>query len=902
MDSKTEAKQNILELVRFYNENKDKFLKQLETDTRIKFIDKMFEALGWDVSGRRIVDEVQREESVKDKESKKKKADYIFRINGVTRLVVEAKSLGESLDNPTYISQAIEYAYNKACAWAVLTNFREVRIFYVGKKDRTSFYVINLENIKNFETEFETLWFLSKGSFGNNELEKEAKKRGIRKEKISIDEQLYNDLKRWREILSNDIKKRYQNEYEPYVIDEIVQRIIDRLIFIRKTEDAELEERILEELTRRFNKSTYEELKKIFSEYNEKYNSKLFGASKSDMHECDKIEVSNSVIEEVIRGMYNPKGIDVEYNFAAIDADVLGNIYEQYLAYILTKTPKKTKLEGGRAHRKEQGIYYTPTYIVDYIVRNTLGELLKNKKVDVDKIRILDPACGSGSFLIKAFDVLDEHYRKNGDYSQTTLDAKSTTTFKTKERILKNNIFGVDLDEKAVEIAQLNLLLKIAERGHRLPLLQENIKCGNSLIDDPVIAGDKAFKWEEKFKEIMKDDGFDVVIGNPPYLLMQPQNTPKQLLDYVKDKFKVAQYKIDTYHLFFERAISVLRNGCYFGFITPNTYLMNIYISNLRKYILDNCKILKIIIIPEEVFPDASVDTAITILQKEYDEKKRRNNKVEILKIKDFSHEAYKTTTILQNNFFEAKNYIFNIHVSGGGNNIIKNLTKNTILLGEISRISFGLQTKDKKTYVNKRRINKNWEPCIDGGDISRYNLKFNSQYFLHDIKIKAGGCWDENTHNVPEKIVIRQIGVTPIATLDTNRFYCLNTIYNITSLNDGFNYRYILALINSKLIKFFWKANFYDSKLLFPKIKKAYLDQVPIRRIQLNKQQPLIKLVDKMLSLNNRLNEIGDKKTDERARIEEEINKTDTEIDQKVYELYGLTQEEIKIVEESLK
>ena len=146
-------------------------------------------------------------------------------------------------------------------------------------------------------------------------------------------------------------------------------------------------------------------------------------------------------------------------------------------------------------------------------MENTLGELLKEGRIPFEKIKVLDVACGSGSFLIKAFDVLNNyHMRSNENYEQNKLD--SVGSYTTKLEILKNNVFGVDLDRQAVEIAQLNLLLKIAEKGQRLPLLRQNIKCGNSLIDDPTIVGQKAFKWEEEFPEITKEGGFDVVIGN----------------------------------------------------------------------------------------------------------------------------------------------------------------------------------------------------------------------------------------------------------------------------------------------------------------------------------------------------------------------------------------------------
>lgn len=353
------AKQKILEKIQFYNQNKNKFEKILETDTRIKFIDPIFEYLGWDVWGNEIPDEVQREESVKSTESKKKKADYTFRINSITKFILEAKAIKEDLAKESYIEQITGYAYNKACTWGVLTNFEYFVIYYVDREDKTIFYNIHLTDLDKFDDNFETLWLLSKECFIKNKLDIEADKRGLKKKKKRIDHQLSEDLTKWRGLLSDDIKRNYRKEYgdKEFLIDEIVQRIIDRLIFIRKAEDAELEERKLDQLARRFSKNTYKELKEIFVEYNSSYNSKLFGEDAADQHLCDLIEINNDIIETVIAGMYRPEGSKVGYNFDAIDADILGGIYEEYLSFILKKTPKKAKLEGGIAHRKEQGIY-----------------------------------------------------------------------------------------------------------------------------------------------------------------------------------------------------------------------------------------------------------------------------------------------------------------------------------------------------------------------------------------------------------------------------------------------------------------------------------------------------------------------------------------------------------------
>jgi type I restriction-modification system DNA methylase subunit len=303
-----------------------------------------------------------------------------------------------------------------------------------------------------------------------------------------------------KNILKNNISKNLTEDD----LDEAVQRLIDRLIFIRTLEDKQLEAPILQSVVREdTHKRIYKKLNEAFRKIDDIYNSKLF-----TLHLCEELVIDDDILEKVIMGLFRTSDNAVHYDFGAIDADVLGNIYEQYLGHILKKTDKRAKLTEGKTHRKEQGIYYTPTYIVDYIVKNTLGELVKSKKTDLSKIRILDPACGSGSFLMKAFDYMTTiDAKRNGEIEQTKLDlASESVTYGRKVEILKNNIFGVDLDAKAVEIAQLNLLLKAAEKKHRLPTLQENIRVGNSLIDSQEVAGNKAFNWNEQFKSIL-DNG-----------------------------------------------------------------------------------------------------------------------------------------------------------------------------------------------------------------------------------------------------------------------------------------------------------------------------------------------------------------------------------------------------------
>src|SRR3989344_1248501 len=324
--TKKEAKEKIRALVTYYSANKESFDKQQESDVRNKLIDRLLGMLGWDIGGLDYPDEVQREESIKNEESQKKKADYVFRVYGIPKLVLEAKAIKNvDLNEEKWKEQAIGYSYNLACSWAVLSNFVRTTIFFVDRNDHTYIRDIrDFSDLSNFDNNFESLWLLSKEATKENLLEKEANKIGIKPQKSKVGKQLFEDLRDWRKKLSEDIGKRYVGKYKDYEIEEIVQKIIDRLIFIRKLEDLELEERKLDQLTRKFSDRTpyYTELKSIFTYYHEKYNSGLFGDN-GNLQECDLIDVENDAIREVIIGMYKPKGTKIEYNFAVIDADVL---------------------------------------------------------------------------------------------------------------------------------------------------------------------------------------------------------------------------------------------------------------------------------------------------------------------------------------------------------------------------------------------------------------------------------------------------------------------------------------------------------------------------------------------------------------------------------------------------
>jgi len=875
--------------------------KYNEEMTKKDFILPLFDALGWKTADSR---EVTAEEKVS-----KKRVDYGFRINGIPKFFLEAKSFKEDLDNRKFIDQAINYAWHKGCTWAILTNFESLKIFNAEVKTEHPWLSQFRPTLhcNEFVAKLDELSLLSREGFEKDLLDKEAEKWGKKAKKIPIDKQLLDDFTHFRDILSKSITKLNESKnLSEEELDESVQRILDRLIFIRNCEDRELEPQILISNYREWESKgkghLVRSLRETFVHFDKEYNSKVFAT-----HLCDGLDIDNEVLHEVIEGLYH------SYDFSIIDADVLGTIYEQYLSHILKKTEKRAKLTENHLHRKEQGIYYTPTYIVDYIVRNTLGELLKNKKMDVEKIRVLDPACGSGSFLIKAFDLLNEYYQKDKYYQQTELDLKTGIPFTTKVKILQNNIFGVDLDKQAVEIAQLNLLLKIAEKGHRLPLLEQNIKCGNSLIDDEKVAGDKAFIWNDNFKEIMGEGGFDIIIGNPPYGALFSNNEK----DFIKIAYESATGRYDSYYYFIERSIRLLVDGGFLSFITPDTWLTNYQTKNLRNLILSACAVVRIVGLPQGVFAEANVDTCIIIVRKEPNYGIRRKNTliVSILGkdaqlgnlLQNVFESEFKVT---QSDWMDDRRCLFNIYQS---HKLLVNKVKiGCIPLGEISEMSRGINPYDKyagqteeiikkRIYHSPKKLTAEYKKELVGSDIGRYTTNVKSSLWIKYgpwLAAPRNPKFFTLPHLVVQRIRNPKLKMRLVSTYidPVDEYYNNSGLTNII-VNEGYSIEYVLAILNSKLMNWYYRQFFRDVN-----IKPGDLRRLPVKKISRIEQKRFVGLVDKILSLNKRLSEIGDKMTDERARIEDGLKKTDSEIDELVYKIYGITDAEKEIVENSLK
>jgi hypothetical protein len=463
-----------------------------EEDTKKNFILPLFRALGWRVDS----SDVSAEERVL-----RGRADYGFKIGGVTKFYVEAKSLSKSLAERENLQQVIDYSYAKGVPWAVLSNFAQTFVPYSELKSKNPFDCRFFElSAEDYVSGFDRLRLLSFPAIAGGELDSKAEEFGRKPRKQPIDKQLLKDLNSFRLDLAKDIRRLNDSTFRDAdeALEEAVQRLLDRLIFIRVAEDRGLEDRQLSLIASESESTVAKRLRELFRRYDDNFDSKLFLP-----HAADSVRVDGEVLQRVLRGLHQTADESVRYDFGAIDADVLGVMYEQYLGLTLRQTPKRAKLADGAVNRKEQGIYYTPTWVVDYIVRFSIEEALNRKGARPERLRVLDPACGSGTFLLRAFDHLMRARNPTGASVQARFDPETSERLVgLRTSVLTENLFGVDLDARAVEIAQLNLRIRAAESRHRLPTLERNLRVGNSVIAD-VSVDARALDWSKAFPEAM---------------------------------------------------------------------------------------------------------------------------------------------------------------------------------------------------------------------------------------------------------------------------------------------------------------------------------------------------------------------------------------------------------------
>src|SRR3989344_4205521 len=890
-------KDKIFELVEsFQKASKNKEFINEENEEWIKwnYLEPLFDALGWN-----------RSDIVKEQRILKGRADYILKIGNEEVLVIEAKKAGVNLTEDEG-RQAVSYAYHRKIKFAVLTNFKEVRVYHalsniknidnnLLKFEDGSIFRLNFEQ---FIEKIDKLILLSKDSIEKQEIHKLLSRKDEKTAK-PIDESILHDLLQIRELLSKDLKK-LRMQLSQLQIDEAVQVLINRLIFMRSVEDRGLENKnFLLGLIKEFNegrlrKRLWDEILVNFKNFDTTYNSKLFAHS---ILEDENIFFDDSTLTKTIRILYfGSQDIQARYMFDEIPGDLLGSIYEQYLGTVLRETEKRVTLDKESGKRKKMGIYYTPSYIVDYIVKNTVGEYIKDKTIDeILDVNIVDPACGSGSFLLRAFQEVCnqiEERLKKGEKAKT-----STFTFYNENRlslsqkisILTNCIYGVDLDEKAVELAQLNLLLRILEdetptaHKHLLPNLRENIKCGNSLIDDPKVAGDKAFNWHAQFPDVFRNGGFDVVVGNPPYGAELKEAEKISL----KKRF-IGDKTGNTASFFIFLGNFILKDEGNMSFIVPKQLTYTSSWIGTRKLLLNEN--LKYVIDSSEAFEDVELEQIIFIFKKQ----KKEDKKV----IVGFSNSG----RIIENtsNFKYFNEQRLPLWITEENYSIFEKILKNSSCLKDIAQVNWGgLVAKHLTEIKTTDSI-----PCIRGREVQRYN--FTSKYFIKKKNI------NETYYIKGEKLIFQRIvcryGEKIIANYRNARI--VGTWVNDDNYDDKtvtliwnskINLKFLLGFFNSKLINWFAHRYLWNRSQLTMEFMYEYAKGFPVRLPDKKQESHITSLVDQMLTLQKKLHE-GKPSGNEKERLEQQIKNVDYEIDQEVYKLYGLTKEEINIVEESLK
>ncbi len=500
-------KEKLNALISKFEKDKVHYLSKgyLEAQVRIDFINPFFKALGWDIENKAQKPPHERDVIVELSPETTGRPDYNFRINGAIKFFIEAKAPSVALDDINHILQAKSYVWStKEVYFVILTDFEEFRLYDASLKPNPKFpdegLILGLKHT-DYLNNIEKLWELSKERIEQGSLEallpKDTKSKRLR---IPPDKSFLEDLTEWRTELAKDIHKR-NPEFDVKLLNDVVQKLLDRIIFIRIAEDRRIRpDKELIEIVALWKeegkrKSIMSHLLDLFHEVNDDLNGDIFKP-----HACERADVDSNLIAEIIENLYFPKS---RYRFDAIGVELLGSIYERYLGSTIRVTPQRVKVEEKPEVRKAGGVYYTPKYIVDYIVKNTVGKLIEGKTPkQIEKIKILDPACGSGSFLLGAYQYLiDYHlkyYREHPKEAQTLhlfpywkiSPEELSLPIHEKAKILRNNIFGVDIDPQAVEITMMSLYLKAleGERGmlpkkqHLLPPLSNNIKCGNSLI------------------------------------------------------------------------------------------------------------------------------------------------------------------------------------------------------------------------------------------------------------------------------------------------------------------------------------------------------------------------------------------------------------------------------------
>ena len=945
--TKDEAQKKIGELVERFGEQIDSYKKSdyNETLTRRDFIDPFFKALGWDIDNEQGYAEAYREVIHEDRVkvgTATKAPDYSFRLVGGKKLFfVEAKKPSVAVKDdilPAY--QIRRYGWSAKLPVSIITDFEEFAIYDCTKKpnpsDKASVARIKYLTYKDYIKEFDFLWDafskerVLKGSF-DKFVQGNASKKGT----ATVDKEFLQSLDSWRTYLATSISWNNKNLDEDE-INFVVQQTIDRIIFLRIAEARGVEP--YGNLKNALKQGDYyQNLFSIFREADEKYNSGLFDFKKDKISKT--LSVDNKVLKTIINELYYPES---PYEFSVLPVEILGSAYEQFLGkQIKVDKAHHAHIEEKPEVRKAGGVYYTPQYIVEYIVKNTLGKLIEGKTPkEISKLKIVDPACGSGSFLIGAYQyLLDSHknyYSDNGKISKgnkgNPLTPEGNLTTSEKKRILLNNIFGVDIDVNAVEVTKLSLLLKCMEGETQasianqmklfnervLPTLDNNIKDGNSLVDTDFYEGAldfgeekkvKPFSWKKGFPEILNAGGFDIVIGNPPYVFGRDWKSlgiGDDVKSYLGSHYRSSPYQLDFFSIFMEKGIQLLNETGFTSFIVPNVWLTNTYSSSTRKFLLESAVELKIAVPETKVFEGITVDTVIYILRKG----KKKNKSFKVIRL---AHSEESLISELDLEEYISGEKPISTSLSKGGNSLIEKIKNNKTTLGELADITRGVHPYriggfgksafgkgeqiqrdiDERPYHSNKQ-KPGYRPFVYGKDLKCFSKVKPKEYISY-------GKWLAEPRDKKffegDRIYSRKIlGETLIVTVEKENTVADQQVYITKPHDTSVSVNYLAAILGSKLISFFIRNYFDEVNDAFPQIKVGQLKSLPIRIEDEKNKSELTLLIDQLIKLNGEKAEMN--LQTKISQYQGKIDYCENRINFLVYQLYNLNEEEIKIIE----
>ncbi|MCY4465350.1 MAG: N-6 DNA methylase [Chloroflexi bacterium] len=913
-----------------------------EAQLRQEFVNPFFRALGWDVGDSH---QVLHEAGLKSGGSTKH-PDYSFLSGRRRAFYVETKKPAIN------ISQQIEpagqlrsYGWSGNTAVGILTNFAEFAVYDCRIPPEQGdpaaaarvWHLTSAQYPASWTRLCETLSPLAVRQGKHRDLLAD-----VGKGALPVDAAFLRDMENWRKTLAEQLYKQARfidRELSQRELNLLVQRTIDRIVFLRIAEDRSLEpygtlERVVRE------KQVYEKIKNLYRAADKKYNSGLFHFDASDKMRgapdnlSMDIYIPDNVLQKIIFALYPPQS---RYEFSVIAADILGQVYERFLGKVIEVRSDgietSVAVEEKPEVRKAGGVYYTPAYIVNYIVENTLGKLLEGKNPDqAAELRVLDPACGSGSFLTGAYQyLLDWHidyYRRHPaqfrNRRRETAQGMLLTTAE-KRRILLNNIYGVDLDQSAVEVSKLSLLLKMLENendstgmrdldGPILPDLGGNIKWGNSLVgsdfyadkawanaDEEELLRVKAFDWDSErgFGAIMAAGGFDAVIGNPPYGAF----LSSEQISYLSNRHPVAAKFPDSYILFVVKALELLKPNRLMSYIVPNTFCDLESCDEFRKWILTN-HTLHQIWQTGWAFKDAVVDTLVMVVSNE-----QSGQEETVLIEKDKRTYRRRIESFLSNELHK-----IDYRNTESDRRLLDKIRVNTVPLGSLATVNAGVKMYERgkgtppqtRELIKERPFSRTdakpdgWRVLYRGKSVSRYQFARAGEYVNYGVWLAAP--------RKPElfqspKILMRRTDDRLLACLDTDDAVCVNSchVIKLRRADAGMSYGYMLGVLNSSLMQHvFALQNPQMIEKVFAEIKVIYVRRLPIRTIDFDNpadvqmHAEMVALVESMLNMHRQLPGLND---EARRVVELRIEATDRDIDALVYRLYGLSDDEVGVV-----